>query len=282
MTARALRLAAFAAAAAVPLCFVLLPIGAFLAMSFWTMQNGRIVPDMSLSNYAEFAGNESYRRTFLATLVLCAKVTLIGLAVGYPIAWSVWRLPSRWRALMLLLFVVPLFMSYIVKIYTMRSILGLNGLLNLGLVRLGVIETPSTLFLYNQNAILVTMAVVFLPFVILPVYLSLERIPPSLLAASADLGASPFATFRRVVLPLSAPGTIAGALFTYVLAMGDFVTPQMVGGPSGFTFGRVIWSQFGLAYNWPFGAALAAVLFLVALLLILAAAAVNRKGGLGQ
>jgi spermidine/putrescine transport system permease protein len=282
MTALPLRLAAFAAAAAVPLCFVLLPIGAFLVMSFWTMQDARIVPDMSLSNYAEFAGNESYRLTFLVTLVLCAKVTLIGLAVGYPIAWAIWRLPSKWRALMLLLFVIPLFMSYIVKIYTMRSILGLNGLLNLALVRLGVIETPSTLFLYNQNAILVTMAVVFLPFVILPIYLSLERIPPSLLAASADLGASPFTTFRRVVLPLSAPGTMAGALFTYVLAMGDFVTPQMVGGPSGFTFGRVIWSQFGLAYNWPFGAALAAVLFLVALLLILAAAAVNRKGGLGQ
>lgn len=281
MTALPARLAAFAAAAAVPVAFVLVPIGAFLVMSFWSMQDGRIVPDATLANYAEFAGNESYRRTFFATLVLCAKVTGIGLALGYPVAWAIWRLPARWRALLLLLFVIPLFMSYIVKIYTMRSILGLNGLLNMALLRLGVIEAPSPLFLYNQNAILVTMAVVFLPFVILPVYLSLERIPASLLAASADLGAPPLTTFRRVVLPLSAPGTVAGAIFTYVLAMGDFVTPQMVGGPSGFTFGRVIWSQFGLAYNWPFGAAMAAVLFAVALALILAAARVSQMGGTG-
>lgn len=282
MTSLPVRLAAFTAAAAIPVCLVMLPIGAFLVMSFWGMQDGRIVPDVTLSNYAEFVGNESYRRTFLATLVLCGKVTLIGLLVGYPIAWAIWRLPARWQALMLLLFVIPMFMSYIVKIYTMRSILGLNGLLNQALIWLGVIEAPSTLLLYNQSAILVTMAVVFLPFVILPIYLSLERIPASLLAASADLGATPFTTFRRVVLPLSMPGTVAGALFTYVLALGDFVTPQMVGGPSGFTFGRVIWSQFGLAYNWPFGAAMAAVLLAVAVVLILAAAWLNRMGGHGQ
>lgn len=276
MTAPAVRLAAFVAAAAVPVAFVALPIGAFLAMSFWTMQDGQIVPAMTFANYTEFAANESYRRTFQVTLRICAQVTLIGLLVGYPIAWSIWRMPPRLRALLLLLFVIPLFMSYIVKIYTMRSILGLNGLLNLALVGTGILDAPSPLLLYNQNAILVTMAVIYLPFVILPIYLALERIPTSLVAASADLGATPWTTFRRVVLPLSAPGTVAGALFAFVLALGDFVTPQMVGGPSGFTFGRVIWSQFGLAYNWPFGAALAAVLFAVALALILAASRANR------
>jgi len=122
------------------------------------------------------------------------------------------------------------------------------------------------------------MTVIYLPFVILPVFISLERIPPRLLEASTDLGASQLSTFRHVILLLSLPGTVAGALFAFVLALGDFVTPQMVGGTSGFTFGRLIWSQFGLAYNWPLGAAMAAVLFATALLMILAAGLVSRRG----
>ena len=213
------------------------------------------------------------RRLFL----LCAEVTAIGLALGYPIAYFIWRQPAGRRYALLLLFAIPLFMSYIVKIYTMRSLLGLTGFLNQGLVGLGLLERPSLLFLYNQTAILLTMAMIFLPFVILPIFLSLERIPRSLVHASADLGAGAGATFRHVVLPLSLPGTVAGCLFAFVLALGDFVTPQMVGGPSGFTFGRVIWSQFGLAYNWPFGAALGAVLFAVALLTIVAAGYVTTR-----
>lgn len=272
-----LRLAVFALAMAGPILFILVPIGAFLALSFGRMEGNAIVRDASLQNYATFAANETYLRTFLQTLLLCAQVTAIGVAVGYPVAYFLWQRRGRAKHLLLLLFVLPLFMSYIVKIYTMRSILGLNGFLNQALVGLGLLERPSLVFLYNQTAILITMAVIFLPFVILPIFLSLERIPPSLVQASADLGAGPGTTFRRVVLPLSAPGTVAGALFAFVLALGDFVTPQMVGGPSGFTFGRVIWSQFGLAYNWPFGSALAAVLLATALAVIVAAGAAARR-----
>ena len=112
------------------------------------------------------------------------------------------------------------------------------------------------------------MTVLYLPFAIMPIFLTLERVPQILLEASADLGATPWTTFRKIVFPLALPGTIAGALFTFVLALGDFITPQMVGGTTGFTFGRVIWSQFGLAYNWPFGAALAAILLLTSLAII--------------
>ena len=109
------------------------------------------------------------------------------------------------------------------------------------------------------------MVVIYLPFVVLPIFLALERIPRTLLQASIDLGAGTWDTFRRIVLPLSMPGTIGGALFAFVLALGDFVTPQMVGGTTGFTIGRVIYSQFGLAFDWPFGSAIAAVLLMVAL-----------------
>ncbi len=272
------RLAVFALVAAGPVLFVVLPIGSFLAMSFWRVLENRIVVDATLDNYRAFFGNETYVRTFLNTLWLCAEVTFVGVLVGYPISWYIWRQGPRLRSLLLLLFVTPLFMSYIVKIYTMRSILGLNGFLNQILVGSGLLAEPSLIFLYNQTAILLTMSVVFLPFTILPIYLSLDRIPRNLVHASADLGAGAGTTFRRVIFPLSLPGTIAGAMFTFVLALGDFVTPQMVGGPSGFTIGRVIWSQFGLAYNWPFGAAMGAVLLVLSLGIIIAAGyAVSRQ-----
>ncbi|MCR8725387.1 ABC transporter permease [Frigidibacter sp. ROC022] len=268
MTSRTSRLLLFALAASVPLLLVVLPIGNFFVMSFWRVSDNVIVPDATLANYAGFLENDAYWRTFLFTIGLCAAVAGIGIAIGYPVSYFIWRLRGRIKYLLLLLLILPLFMSYIVKIYTMRSILGLNGFLNKFLVFTGILDQPSTLFLYNRTAILITMATILLPFVILPIFLTLERIPKSLTQASADLGAGAGTTFWRVVLPLSLPGTAAGALFTFVLALGDYITPQMVGGPNGFTFGRVIWSQFGLAYNWPFGAALAVIMFLFALAVI--------------
>lgn len=262
------RVLLFALAACLPLGLVLLPIGTFLVLSFFHMENSQIVPSFWLANYANFFRNWTYLGTFLGTLWLCTQVTAICMLLGYPVAWFVWRRSGTLRYFLLLLTVLPLFMSYIVKLYTIRSVLGLNGLLNQVLVGLGILEKPSLLFMFNQHAVLGTMAVLYIPFAILPIFLTLERIPANLMEASRDLGASPWSTFRYVVFPLALPGTIAGALFTFVLALGDFVTPQMVGGTTGFTFGRVIWSQFGLAYNWPFGAAMAAILLATALLII--------------
>ncbi|MFY8152979.1 MAG: ABC transporter permease, partial [Hyphomicrobiales bacterium] len=165
------RIALFVLVAAGPVIFVIAPIGAFLVMSFWRVEGHEIVPDTTLLNYAGFFGNWTYFKTFLLTLWLCAQVTLIGVLLGYPIAWFIWKRRQRSRYPLLLLFVMPLFMSYIVKIYTMRSILGLNGFLNQILVSTGLLSAPSLVFLYNQTAILITMAVIFLPFVILPIFL---------------------------------------------------------------------------------------------------------------
>lgn len=275
--AQATRWLLFAAVAALPAILVLVPLGTFLLNSFYRVEGNQIVADLSLGNYADFFANPAYWGVLLQTLWLCARVTLICLVIAFPIAWFVWRQRPDRRYLLLLLIVLPLFMSYIVKLYTMRSILGLNGLLNQALLGLGILAKPTTVLLFNQTAVLATLAVLFLPFVVLPVFLSLERVPPSLLQASADLGASPLTTFRHVVLPLALPGTIAGALFAFVLSLGDYITPQMVGGTSGFTFGRVIWSQFGMAYNWPLGAALGVVLFLVCGAVIALAGVVARK-----
>lgn len=247
---------------------VVLPIGAFLVLSFFRVESGTIIYEVGLGNYFNFFGNPTYWGTFIGSLWLCTQVTLMCMAIGYPVAWFVWRRSGSARFFLLLLTVLPLFMSYIVKIYTLRSVLGLNGLLNQLLMTMGILDKPSMLFLFNQRAVLLTMTVLYLPFAIMPIFLTLERVPQILLEASADLGATPWTTFRKIVFPLALPGTIAGALFTFVLALGDFITPQMVGGTTGFTFGRVIWSQFGLAYNWPFGAALAAILLLTSLAII--------------
>jgi len=171
-----------------------------------------------------------------------------------------------------------LLMSYIIKIYAIRSILGGNGFLNRALVALGLVEPDhvSTWFVFNLNAVLLTLTVLLLPFAILPIFLSLERIPRNLLEASADLGGSDWQTFSRVILPLSLPGVVSAATFVFVLAIGDFLTPQMVGGQNGFTFGRIIYSQFGFAFNWPFGAALSVIL---AAIVIVAIAIGTRFGG---
>lgn len=268
---------AFLAAAALPLVAIAAPIFAFLLLSLFRVENNEIIRDVGLRNYAEVFGNPTYRETYLESLLLCTQVAALTLLAGYPVAWFVWRRRGRTRNLLLLLTVLPLFMSYIVKLYTLRAVLGLNGLLNQALVGLGLLDAPSKAFLYNQRAVLITMTVIYLPFVILPVFISLERIPHRLLEASTDLGASQWRTFRHVVLPLSLPGTVAGALFAFVLALGDFVTPQMVGGTSGFTYGRLIWSQFGLAYNWPLGSAMAALLLVTALGVILLAGVLTRR-----
>jgi spermidine/putrescine transport system permease protein len=279
MTTRGARLILFLLVAALPIAAILVPLASFVLLSLHPLVDGAIATGWTLGNYGAFLSSPTYYGVFLDSLVLCVKVAVIGLLLGYPMAWFVWRRHGRSRFILLFATVLPLFMSYIVKIYTMRAILGWNGFLNSFLVWSGLLAHPSMVFLYNQMSVLLTMAVIYLPFAALPIFASLERIPAGLLQASADLGAAPGATFRHIVLPLSAPGTTIGVLFVFILAMGDFVTPQMVGGPSGFTFGRVIWSQFGLAYNWPFGAALGMVLLTVALAIV---ALAGRLGGLAK
>ena len=148
--------------------------------------------------------------------------------------------------------------------------LGGTGFLNRFLLWTGLTDAPLTLFVFNLNAVLLTLTILLIPFAILPIFLSLERIPRDLIEASSDLGASNLQTFARIVMPLCLPGIVTAASFVFVLAIGDFLTPQMVGGQSGFTFGRIVYSQFGTAFNWPFGAALATVMALVAIAVIAA------------
>lgn len=259
-----------------PTILILLPLVSFLASSFLEQTNGNVTGGVTFANYVAFFTSSSYLYVFFGTLKLAAVVAMISLVFGYILSYLIWRLEGSARYLLLLLSALPLVMNYVVKIYAMRSILGFNGFLNSILLSLGIIDVPSKLFIFNQTAVMLTMAVIYLPFGILPIFLALERIPPSLIAAAADLGAKPGQIFLTVVLPLSLPGSIAAALFVMVIALGDYLTPQMVGGSEGFTFGRAVWSQFGMAFNWPFGAALAVMLLLAVVALIALASLISR------
>ncbi|MER8849664.1 MULTISPECIES: ABC transporter permease [Mesorhizobium] len=268
-----------ALAFALPVIFVLVPLAIFLVYSFFSVDQGTIVHAPTLGNYIRFFTDPIFLPVFWNTIVLCVSVAVICILLAYPAAYFLTTLKGRWRYALLMLLLVPLLMSYVIKIYAIRSILGLNGFLNKALVALGILDQPSTLFVFNMNAILLTLSLLLIPFAILPIFLSLERIPQTLLRASDDLGASSLQTFLRITLPLSLPGVASAASFVFVLAIGDFLTPQMVGGISGFTFGRILYSQFGTAYNWPFGAALSVALAIVVIAAILIGERFGRSRG---
>jgi spermidine/putrescine transport system permease protein len=275
--AQAWRAAMAVVAYGLPIAFILLPLIAFLAYSFFWVSGGQMHYDLTMLNYRRFFADEIFLTVFWRTCILCLEVAALAIAFGYPVAYLLAGLSGRRRYVLLMLLLVPLLMSYVIKIYAIRSILGGTGFLNRALLALGLIDRPLTIFVYNLNAVLLTLTALLIPFAVLPIFLSLERIPRNLLEASADLGASDLQTFARVVLPLSLPGTITAATFVFVLAIGDFLTPQMVGGQSGFTFGRIIYSQFGTAYNWPFGSALSVILAAVVILAILGGTRFGRR-----
>jgi spermidine/putrescine transport system permease protein len=260
-----------------PIIAIVVPLLSFLTYSFFRVEKGEIVYHLSLLNYRRFFTDAIFVPVLWQTCVLCLAVAGLATLIGYPVAFQLANLKGRRRYFILLLVLVPLLMSYIIKIYAIRSILGGNGFLNRFLLWAGLISEPLSLFVFNLNAVLLTLTILLIPFAILPIFLSLERIPKSLIEASNDLGASNLQTFRRIVLPLSAPGIMTAATFVFVLAIGDFLTPQMVGGQSGFTFGRIVYSQFGTAFNWPFGSALATILALVIVAVIAIGSRLERR-----
>jgi spermidine/putrescine transport system permease protein len=262
-----------------PLFFVVAPFAGFLLYSFFRVDGGVMHYDLTLFNYRRFFVDAIFIPVMLKTCLLCLGVAVLTVIFGYPVAFLLASLRGRLRYALLILVLVPLLMSYVIKIYAIRNILGGNGLLNKSLLWLGLIDEPLKFFVFNLNAVLLALTVLLIPFAVLPIFLSLERIPRNLLEASVDLGASRLQTFARIILPMSLPGVISALTFVFVLAIGDFLTPQMVGGQSGFTFGRIIYSQFGTAFNWPFGAALSAILALVVIPVIALGASFDRKRG---
>ncbi len=233
----------------------------------------------TLSNFISILSEPLYWTVTLRSLAIAGLVTLATVVTAYPVAYYLAFHAGRRRGLILFLVTLPFWTSYLLRVFAWKIVLAYNGVLNSALLSSGITSEPVLAFLNTPAAVIVTLAHAYAPFAILPIYVALETIPKSLNEAAADLGARPFTTFRRVILPNSMPGVLAGALVVFVPTVGDYVTPALVGGPSSTMIGSLIQAQFGKANDWPFGAALATVVMLVILAVVLLARSADRKFG---
>jgi spermidine/putrescine transport system permease protein len=249
--------------------FLLLPYAILFCYSFWTVSSAQvIVHNWNLQNYFQLVRNPIYLQVLLRSMRIAASVTVFALLLGYPLAYYLSFHAAKRKDLLYQLVIIPLWASYLVRGYAWKTILGSDGVLNGLLQYLHITHKPVEFFLYSPFAVIITLTHIYTPFTLLPIYASLEHIPRNLVEASHDLGSSPWSTFRRVILPLSLPGVLAGATFAFVLTLGDFLAPLLVGGPGGIMISNVVVSLFGAAYNWPLGAAISFCMMLLVVSLL--------------
>ena len=210
--------------------FYLIPLGLLLLHAFWSVDYLTVDRSFTLDNLRTVISNPLYPTVLGRTLLIAIAVTVTDIILAFPIAFYIAKRATRHRELLLMLVVFPLWSSYLVRAFAWKTILGTNGILNSFLLWTGIIDQPVSAFLYSNTAMYITFAQVWLPFMILPLYTILDRMPDSLLEASSDLGSNWFQTFRRVVFPLSLPGILAGSLSVFSLTMGDYITPSLIGG----------------------------------------------------
>ena len=258
--------------------FLLTPYLLMFCYSFWSVSPDQtIVHQWNYGNYSELATKAVYYQTLIRSAWIAARVTLFALLLGYPLAYYVSFRAGTRKNLLYQLVIIPLWVSYLVRAYAWKTILGSDGVLNTLLQYIHVTRHPLEFLLYSPFAVVLTLTHIYTPFAFLPIYASLEHIPRNLVEASQDLGASPAQTFWRVTFPLSIPGVLAGATFAFVLSLGDFLAPMLLGGPSGIMISNIVVSLFGAAYNWPLGAAISFCMLLLVVILLFVAERVEKK-----
>lgn len=256
------------------------PLVILVAYSMWTQTYVSVDKTPTLANYREAFTDPLVRHLMIRSILIAAAVTVATVALAYPIAYFI-ALKARRKTLWLLLITIPFWSSYLLRVFAWKLILGFNGVMNSALLALGLIDQPLTFLLYNEFAVVLTLAHAWAPFAILPIYVSLQKIDPSLLEAANDLGSSKFEQFIRVTLPLTIPGIIAACLIIFIPTVGDYVTPSLVGGSDGKMIANLIQVQFGAANNWPLGATLSLLAMLsvgfVAIVFVLSATGLGRR-----
>ncbi len=248
---------------------LLLPYLFLFLHSFFRLVDGNLTHELTLENYARLFGNPLYTGTILFSAGIAARVTIASLLLAYPLAYLLAFKVKTHKNLMYMAVIIPLWVSYLVRAYAWKIILGQEGVLNGLLISLGIIQEPLSVLLYSKWAVILALIHIYTPFTLMPIYAVLEAIPVSLKEASQDLYAGRWKTFWHVVLPLSLPGVIAGCTFAFVLSMGDFVAPQLLGGnDSALMVSNLVVSLFGVAYNWPLGAAVSVIMLCLTLTLL--------------
>ena len=255
------------------LVFFLVPLAVVFGISLATKQFGRppysallsteegtVQLTLHLSNYIKLFTDNLYVAAYLSSIRIAAIATVITLVIGYPMAYAIARAPDRWRNILLMLVVLPFFTSFLLRVYALTGFMRGNGVIN---QFLGLFGIEPLVMMQTDFAVYVGIVYTYLPFMILPLYTNLVKLDGALLEASADLGARPARTFLTITLPLSMPGIIAGSMLVFIPAIGEFVIPSLLGGPSTLMIGRVLWDEFFANTNWPRASAVAVAMLVV-------------------
>jgi spermidine/putrescine transport system permease protein len=258
--------------------FLLLPLLLIVILSLATRgPYGNVIYQFNYENYTRLL-DSLYLRILGYSLFTATATTLATILIGYPLAYYIARAGVRQRSVLIFLILVPFWTNFIIRIYAWIMILRTEGLLNSVLLGVGAIQVPLDI-LYTPTAVLIGMVYEFLPFMVLPLYTSLEKIEMAQLEAAADLGARPWRAFWRITLPLSVPGIVAGSILVFIPAMGMFVVPDLMGGAKTVLVGNLIRNQFLTARDWPFGAAASMLLLIITLIFTLL---YTRQSGFGE
>ena len=247
---------------------LLFPLLILITLSFWKQDYVDLMQTFTLTNYADFFRKKIYYLILYRSIRISLLVMLVTVLLAYPLAYFIAFHVKKNKIMWIIMITIPFWTSYLLRVFSWKVILGYNGVINSGLMSLGIISEPLEFLLYNPAAVVITLAHAWAAVAILPIYVSLEKIDRSLIEASRDLGESAFMTFIRVTLPLSLPGVIAASLLVFIPTVGDYVTPALVGGTRGIMIGNIIQSMFGKALNWPLGAALSIISMLTVTLVV--------------
>ena len=261
------------------LIFLASPLTIVVLVSFWTQTGVRDFDTaLTFANYREAFTDPLYAALMGRSVAISLSVTAITVILAFPVAYFVsFYVPPERKSLWIFLITIPFWTSYLVRVFLWKVILGFNGVVNSGLMGLGIIDEPLTFILYNANAVVITLAHAYAPFAILPIFVALEKIDRSLLEASRDLGESYLMTFWRVTLPLAMPGVVAAVLIVFIPTIGDYITPVQVGGPDGRMISNMIYTQFLRLNNAPLGAALAVLAMAIVGTIAIVFVLMNRR-----
>jgi putrescine transport system permease protein len=235
-----------------------------------------LMAKLNLGNYIELFNNSLYVDAFISSVKIAAISTLLCLLIGYPMAYTIARMSPSMRNICLLLVVLPSWISFLIRIYAWIGILQTNGLMNKTLMAIGIIDSPLQI-MNTPTAAYIGIVYAYLPFMILPLYTNLVKFDLRLLEAAYDLGAKPWKAFLTITLPMSKSGIIAGCMLVMIPAVGEFVIPELLGGPGTLMIGRQLWSEFFSAGNWPMASAVAIVMLILLLIPILIFHKIERK-----
>lgn len=249
--------------------FFVIPFAFMAAMSLWKRVGTKTLQTWSLDNYADFFAKSHFFDGLLNSLEITLAVTLLSILFAYPLAWIIaMRVPERWQRAALLLAILPFWTSYVVRSYAWMLVLGRSGIINQGLMSVGIIDEPLELA-STRTATIIGFVHFFVMLLTLTIYANLKQLSPNYARAAADLGASPMRTFIHVILPLTTPGIMVGAFLTFTLCIGDYITPQILGGNNELVLPQIIMLQIGRRADLPAASALAIILMLIVSLVYL-------------